>query len=220
MPSTHTKEDLNKFLIGGIKLSVTLEFGPIEKYTYPATFIGLKEGVFLLLDVPIRLIEEQALRKLDNIDVVIRGISKTDLGHVIAFKTTALFVQQRPSPLLFLRIPASFVSKPVREHERYKIELDCTLKHENDVYEGTLVDFSISGCGFTSLVEPEFEVGDVVSISSPLDEYLEAEHPCSIANIKKLHKGWMIGVKFTSEVALSNELKVQLLEYSFASGNL
>lgn len=220
MPSTHTKDELHKFLKTGMRISVNFEFGQEEKYIYAATYLGLKENAYIILDIPARLLEEQALRKLTNVDVVIRGVSDTDLGHVIAFKTSVLMNLVRPSPLLFVRIPATFATKPVREHERYKLQLDCAIDHTGNKYDGSLVDFSLSGCGISTLVEPEFEIGERITIESPLSGYIDEENHCSVANIKKLPKGWIIGVKLEVPLDMSEELKNELLEHSFSASTI
>ncbi|MCG9774850.1 flagellar brake protein, partial [Vibrio diabolicus] len=38
--------------------------------------------------------------------------------------------------------------------------------------------------------------------------------------IKKLVKGWVIGIKFESPIAMSHELKTELLEQSFLTSNV
>ncbi|MGR5133729.1 flagellar brake protein [Vibrio alfacsensis] len=220
MPATHDKDELHKFLKTGMRLSINFEFGPEEKYLYAATYLGLKENAYLILDIPTRLLEEQALRKLTNVDVVIRGVSDTDLGHVVAFKSSVLMNIIRPSPLLFLRIPGTFATKPVRVHERYKLQMDCTIDHMGNEYNGCLVDFSLSGCGISTLIEPEFVVGDKIAIASLLSNYIGEENHCSVANIKKLAKGWSIGVKFTQPLDMTDELKTELLTQSFSANTI
>lgn len=220
MPSTHSKDELHRFLKTGMRLWVNFEFSSEEKYSYATTYLGLKENAYIILDIPTRLLEEQALRKLNNVDVVIRGVSDTDLGHVIAFKTSVLMNILRPSPLLFIRIPATFATKPVREHERYKLQLDCTIDHMSNKYEGSLLDFSLSGCGISTMVEPEFLVGDRITIESRLSSYIDDDNRCSVANIKKLAKGWIIGVQFAEPLNMSEELKTELIEQSFSAATI
>ncbi|YCO01773.1 flagellar brake protein [Vibrio sp. VNB-15] len=220
MPSTHSKDELHRFLKTGMRLWVNFEFSSEEKYSYAATYLGLKENAYIILDIPTRLLEEQALRKLNNVDVVIRGVSDTDLGHVIAFKTSVLMNILRPSPLLFIRIPATFATKPVREHERYKLQLDCTIDHMSNKYEGSLLDFSLSGCGISTMVEPEFLVGDRITIESRLSSYIDDDNRCTVANIKKLAKGWIIGVQFAEPLNMSEALKTELLEQSFSAATI
>ncbi|MDF2155334.1 PilZ domain-containing protein [Vibrio sp. CAU 1672] len=219
MPATHNKEELHGFLKTGIKLSVCFEFNSTDKYTYTSTYLGLKENAYLILDIPIRLLEELALRQLNNADVIIRGVADTELGHVIAFKTSVLMHIVKPSPLLFVRIPNNFATKPIREYGRYKLDQPCQIDHQNNIYEGTLVDFSLSGCGIATQIEPEFKVGAEVIITSPLDNDIGKDNQCKVANIKKMTKGWIIGIQFSHPIEMKEELKHNLIELSFAASS-
>ncbi|MDW1897995.1 flagellar brake protein [Vibrio sp. Vb1337] len=220
MPATHTKDELHRFLKPGMKLSTNFEFGPKDQYTYSTTYLGMKENAYLILDIPMRLLEEQVMRKLPNADVIVRGVSDTELGHVIAFKSSVLTTTVRPSPLLFIRIPGTFATKPVREHERYKLQMDCNVIHAGNVYDGSLIDFSLAGVGISTLIEPEFNVGESVTIECPLSHYIGEENRCVIANIKKLARGWVVGIKFASSIEMTHELKTELLEQSFLTSNV
>lgn len=99
MPATHTKDVLHKFLKPGMKLSINFEFGPKDKFSYSTVYLGIKENSYLILDIPMRLLEDQVMRKLHNADVIVRGVSDTELGHVLAFKSSVLMTAVRPSPL-------------------------------------------------------------------------------------------------------------------------
>ncbi|MBO0180840.1 flagellar brake protein, partial [Vibrio parahaemolyticus] len=61
MPATHTKDELHTFLKPGMKLSTNSEFGPKDQYTYSTTYLGMKENAYLILDIPMRLLEEQVM---------------------------------------------------------------------------------------------------------------------------------------------------------------
>ncbi|HAS6065406.1 TPA: flagellar brake protein [Vibrio vulnificus] len=218
MPSTYTKDDIPRFVKPGMRLNATFEFGPQDSLTLPAFFVGLKAGQYLIIDLADK--EELLLRKLDNVDVILRGIADTELGHVVAFKTSVLSTISKPDFLLFLRFPATLATKPIREHERYKIDLACTLNHNGNLYEGRMSDFSLSGCAFFTLVEPEFKKGDIVKLESTLNRFLSADNGAKVASIRKLANGWSIGIKFETSVLLSRELKRELLELSFHAGLL
>ncbi len=97
MPATHTKDVLHKFLKPGMKLSINFEFGPKDKFSYSTVYLGIKENSYLILDIPMRLLEDQVMRKLHNADVIVRGVSDTELGHVLAFKSSVLMTAVRPS---------------------------------------------------------------------------------------------------------------------------
>ncbi|BDR15784.1 flagellar brake protein [Vibrio sp. STUT-A11] len=219
MPATHTKDELSHFLKPGTKLSIEMELGPQKSSSYSTTYLGCKENAYLIIDIPTRLVEDHAIRRLNNADVVIRGVSDTELGHVVAFKSSVLMHIVHPSPLLFVRLPKTFATKPVREFERYKLKMGCTIDHKGNLYTGSLIDFSLAGIGITTLIEPEFQVGDNVTIASALSVYVGKDNDCLIANIKKLTKGWIIGIKFEKPIAMTDQLKISLLEQYFLSSN-
>ena len=50
MPATHTKDELHRFLKPGMKLSTNFEFGPKDQYTYPTTYLGMKENAQVVLN--------------------------------------------------------------------------------------------------------------------------------------------------------------------------
>ncbi|ELP5727180.1 flagellar brake protein [Vibrio vulnificus] len=216
MPSTYTKDDIPRFIKPGMRLNATFEFGPKDSLTLPAFFVGLKAGQYLIIDVVDK--EDFVLRKLENADVILRGIADTELGHVVAFKTSVLSVITKPDFLLFLRFPAALATKPIREHERYKIDLHGTLNHDGNLYEGRMSDFSLSGCGFITLAQPEFHKGEIVKVETPLNRFLSADNPAKVASIRKLANGWSVGIKYEKPVLLSKELKRELLELSFHAG--
>ncbi|HAS6346704.1 flagellar brake protein [Vibrio sp. IRLE0018] len=216
MPATYTKEDIPRFVKPGMRLNATFEFGPQDSLTLPAFFVGLKHAQYLIIEVVDK--EDFVLRKLENADVILRGIADTELGHVVAFKTSVLSVITKPDFLLFLRFPTALATKPIREHERYKIDLQGTLNHDGNLYEGRMSDFSLSGCGFITLAQPEFHKGEIVKVETPLNRFLSADNPAKVASIRKLANGWSVGIKYEKPVLLSKELKRELLELSFHAG--
>lgn len=84
-----------------MKLNVSFEFGPDDKMARPATFIGLKDKHFVIIEIAEKDKEEFVLRKLENTDVVVRGIADTELGHIVAFKSSILTTIAKPAFLLF-----------------------------------------------------------------------------------------------------------------------
>lgn len=102
----------------------------------------------------------------------------------------------------------------MREHVRYKVALNGMLTHNGNQYQGNLIDFSVSGCGFTTLVEPEFAKGAFVKVESTLNRFISADNGCHIASVRKMPNGWFVGISFEQEVRMTSELKRELLELS------
>lgn len=211
--------DLTKFLKPGMKISATIQFGPDDSFAFSTTLIGFKGEQFLILDMPHKVHESLVMRKLSNVQIVLRGVCDTELGHVIAFKTSILQAISSPHTLFFLRPPKHFVTKTIREHERYKISMPVTLTEQTDQLEksfnGTLVDFSVSGCGIFVLGENELTLNNAVRFSCELDSLLPKDLTSHIANIRRQHKGHMIGVQFDTPLAMSDELKMAMFDQTF-----
>lgn len=216
--------DLSKFLKPGMKISATIQFGPDDSYAFSTTLIGFKPEQFLLLDMPMKTQEALVMRKLTNVQIVVRGMCDTELGHVIAFKTSILQIISSPSALLFLRTPRHFVTKTIREHERYKIAIPVTLSEISTQFEknftGTLIDFSISGCGIFIAGENELTVNRPIRFNSELDALLPETLHSRIANIRRVSKGHMIGIQFDSPLVMSDELKMAMFDQTFKVGAL
>lgn len=217
--------DVIKYLKPGMKISATIQFGPDDNLTFATTLIGYKAEQFILLDITLKAQEQLVMRKLNNVQIIVRGISDTELGHVVAFSTSIMQAITVPSALLFLRLPTHFVTKTIREHERYKLSLPVVLteyteQHGERKFDGQLVDLSISGCGIFIGGENELNIKNRVSFSSDLDTFLPDGLAGHIAGIRRQAQGHLIGVQFKQPIQLSDELKMSLFEQFFKSNSL
>jgi len=212
--------DIDKFLQLGMKLSVSLQFAPGDKYDFTTTLTGYKSAQYLILDLPPKALELLIMRKLNNVETVIRGICNKDYGHIIAFKTSSFQSIRRPFNLLFLRPPQHFASKKIREHERYQFEIPTTLKSPDKELSGTMVDFSASGCGVFILGENELITGSKVHIESDLNHLIPTDLICHIVKITREAKGHLIGIKFNQTITMSDELRKEVLEQAFHAGSI
>ncbi len=218
--NSNNDADIDKFLQLGMKLSVSLLFGPGDKYDFTTTLTGYKPAQYLILDLPPKALELLIMRKINNVETVIRGICSKDYGHIIAFKTSSFQSIRRPFNLLFLRPPQHFASKKIREHERYKFEIPATLKSSDRAISGTMVDFSASGCGVFIPGENELNSGSAVHIESDLNPLIPTDLTCSIVKITRQAKGHLIGIKFDQAITMSDELRKEVLEQAFHAGSI
>ncbi|NRB68058.1 MAG: flagellar brake protein [Vibrio sp.] len=218
MPSVKdTATELVKLLVPGMRLSATIEFGPADQYPFNTHYIGCKASQFLIIDLPQKVTESLVMRKINNASIVIRGITNTKLGHVVAFKTSVISQISSPVPLIFLRLPQHFASKPIREHERYAMDFPIEIKSNTVSYKATMVDFSVSGCAFFISGESELSKSSTIELYTPLDELLPEDLKYTIVGIQKEKKGHRFGVKFNKNIQLSDQLKQELLEQSALS---
>jgi len=224
MPTSHTNNnpDIDKFIQLGMRLSVSLQFGPGDSYEFTTTLTGYKSEQYLILELPQKALELLIMRKLSNIETVIRGICNKDYGHIIAFKTSSYQSVRRPFNLLFLRPPQHFASKKIRQYERYEITEPTRLKTLDKEVSGPMIDFSASGCGIFISGENELTVGEKIEleVEGRLNNLLPNTISSHIVKITRKPKGHAIGVKFDQIIDMSDALRKEVLELAFLNGSI
>ncbi|MFL7047713.1 PilZ domain-containing protein [Vibrio cyclitrophicus] len=212
--------ELFRYLKPGTKTAGVLEFGPDDSVQISTLYIGYKEDQYLILELSQKATEALTLRKLTNVDMIVRAITDTELGHIIAFKTNVLAHITSPAHLIFLRPPSNFATKPIREHERYKVHLECEVTFDTLSLDATLVDFSVSGCGVYITQQSDIDIGWKIKVNSVLSEHLESELVYKVVSKKKQGQGWIFGIQFPEHLSMSDELKTLLLEQAFIASSL
>ncbi|ULN66132.1 flagellar brake protein [Vibrio gigantis] len=212
--------ELFRYLKPGTKTAGVLEFGPDDSLQINTLYIGHKEDQYLILELSQKATEALTLRKLTNVDIIVRAITDTELGHIIAFKTNVLAHISSPAHLIFLRPPSSFATKPIREHERYKVRLNCEVIFDTLSLDATLVDFSASGCGIYLTQQSDIDVGWKIQVNSDLNEYLDDDLVYKVVSKKRQKQGWLLGIQFPEHLDMSDELKTLLLEQAFVAGSI
>ncbi|PTP63408.1 flagellar brake protein [Vibrio splendidus] len=210
--------ELFRYLKPGTKTAGVLEFGPDDSIQISTLYIGYKEDQYLILELAQKATQALTLRKLINVDIIVRAITDTELGHIVAFKTNVLAHITSPARLIFLRPPSSFATKPIREHERYKVRLSCEVTFDTLSLDATLVDFSASGCGVYITQQSDIDVGWKIQVNSVLSEYLDNEQVYNVVSKKRQGQGWLLGIQFPEHLDMSDELKTLLLEQAFVAG--
>ncbi|WP_274677092.1 flagellar brake domain-containing protein [Vibrio aestuarianus] len=145
-----------------MKMMANIEFGPEDSYSFSTSVVGYKRDRYALLDMPTKVQEDLVMRKIVNVQVTLRGICDTEFGHILAFKSTIIRSMSKPIGLLFIRFPNHFVTKAIREHERYKLSLPATITDNERKIKAKLVDFSISGCALFISIRPTIPRGVLV----------------------------------------------------------
>ncbi|MFV0448157.1 MAG: PilZ domain-containing protein [Vibrio sp.] len=218
--SSNSTAELEKYLQIGMKLSVSVQFGPNDTYDFTTSLIGHKVEQYLIIDLPTKALELLVMRKLTNVQVVVRGICNKDVGHIIAFKTSTYQSIRRPFSLVFLRPPKHFATKTIREHERYTVSLPSIISTLNGETSGVMVDLSVSGCGIFVTGENELAVGTKVDIRCDLMNALPDNLSCQIVKISKESKGHIIGIKFSETINMSEKMRKEVLEHAFNAGSI
>ncbi|MEZ8859438.1 PilZ domain-containing protein [Vibrio sp. 10N.261.51.A3] len=212
--------ELFRYLKPGTKTAGVLEFGPDDSIQISTLYIGHKEDQYLILELTQKATEALTLRKLTNVDIIVRAITDTELGHIVAFKTNVLAHITSPAHLIFLRPPSNFATKPIREHERYKVRLSCEVTFDTLSLDATLVDFSASGCGIYLTQQSDIDVGWKIKVNSDLNEYLGDDLVYKVVSKKRQRQGWLLGIQFPEHLDMSDELKTLLLEQAFVAGSI
>nr|WP_284676476.1 PilZ domain-containing protein [Vibrio sinus] len=198
-----------------MKLSVVLEFGPKDSFSFSSQYIGGKANLYLIIDFPAKVKERLIMRKVNNTRIVIRGVSDTKDGDIIAFQSSTLALINNPTGLLFIRSPQHFARKPIREHERYKIDVDATIDFAGQKFSAHFVDFSVSGCALLIKDPNELEEKHKVTVISELDELCQSEFSGQVTSVAKSKVGTKIGIRFNEEIELNDKLRSKLLEEAF-----
>lgn len=220
--SAKHKHDLCHYLTTDMKMRVKVEFGPNDTHPFSTRLIGFKPYHYLILDYPKSAHQALVVRNLTNSKIIVRGMSNTDLGDIIAFKSSIVQRFNQPFPLLFIRMPSHFVTKPIRQHKRIKLSLPATINsQEGDKnIAGTLVDFSVSGCGVFIKGKPQspqdsFLQKDLtVSIRSAITEAIGSDINTRIANVAQQANGQFVGLHFSQPLPLNETLKDVLFEHT------
>ena len=214
MPNDNV-EQLIPFLTPGLKFSINLEFGPHDTYAFNADYIGCKLGQYLIAEFPKKVQEVLVMRQVNNVEVVVRGITQSKLGHIIAFKSSILGSVNSPTGLLFLRMPKHFASKPIRSHERYSLDIPISIKSNTVSYEAIMLDFSVNGCAIFIKGENTLDTNSEIAVESELSALLPEALVYSIVSIEKQKQGHRFGIKFNQTIEMTSELKHALLEKTF-----
>lgn len=201
------------FLKPGMKLTLSSADNSQFKGV-TVTLIGYKVDAFLIVDTS--GLDTAAQKQLNEGEFVVRGLSDSSFGHVIAFRSDYLSSVDTPCSQLYLSPPSEFVSKPIREHSRYKLSMPCTISFGQTCVEGKMVDFSLAGCGIYLEEEHDFCKGLDVKVESALNQFLPAGMVYALVTVRKQGRGSLLGIQFNQQVLMSNRLKMTLAELSLA----
>lgn len=205
--------DLKEYLQFGMRLSAVISFGVKDKHTISCQFVGMKENNFLIFELSNRSMEELVVRKVNNVSIVIRGITDTIEGHVIAFRSKIAGIKMFGAWLMFVNYPSKVESKPIRENKRFKVHIGAKVKIGRRIYTAELLDLSISGCALHVKESLSVEIGDEIIVKPEIDN-IQAVHPkCFVVNIRKQLDGIVLGIEFDQSLDVSDELRLEVLQH-------
>lgn len=204
--------DLKKFLQFGMKLSSVIDFGPKNQYTFTSTFIGLKEYNYLIFELSVKAMEDLVTKKVNGCNIVLRGVTDTEEGHVIAFRSKIMGIKTVGSWLAFLEYPQKIESKPIRASKRYKVNVDAEVTIAGNVYAAQVVDLSVTGCGLVIKERLNLESGTEIQVEPNIKNLPKPYPKITIVNTRAQSNSTIIGVEFEKPLELSDELRLEILQ--------
>ncbi len=215
MTYKHDILTLRDMLPNGTKVSVKIEFRVDDEYCFNSQIIGFKNQSFIIIDYPKKIIEDLIVRNIKNAKVVIRAKSNTELGHIIAFRTNVLHIIMQPAPMILLKIPLDYVSKPIRKHYRFQFTIPVEIIENNKCYKGKLDDFSVSGCKVHFENRTFFEIGDKIKVKISIFDEEENIFSGTITNISSYKSGQIIGILFEHQLLFDERLQSAIFKHCY-----
>jgi hypothetical protein len=148
------KDSISRKLTLGQTLDI--EVPDSNRTRYQSPLVGMKEGKYLLAELP-SLTRHGNLRDLltEQQQVIIRTICEKTTGECLGFKSFIQTKLKHPDQLMFLSFPSSVQIHELREEKRMSVMLEAKLvcNHGERIIFGLLTDLSGGGCRF------EYELG-------------------------------------------------------------
>ncbi|WED24225.1 flagellar brake protein [Vibrio sp. JC009] len=210
---------IKDYLEFGMKLSVVIKFGQKDEYSLHSHLVGIKEGQFLILDMPPKAVEDLITRRTTNVRVVVRGITDTEYGDIIAFSSEIITVSSRPTWLMYIKLPYDFETKAIRENRRIKVNLPVNLTYDSEEYKATLRDISVSGCGVFLKKPLDIKKDDKVILETNLEHFPGKSIECIIVNFRKYTNDTFLGIRFEPELEMTEGFRHELFDKAILNLN-
>ncbi|EGR0489732.1 PilZ domain-containing protein [Vibrio metschnikovii] len=184
----HDIKKIDEFIHTNMKLSVSIHLIGYD-YTFNSNVVGLKDKKYLIIDMPPRVVEDLFTCKVNNAEIIVRGISQTDLAHIIAIKSKITLITSKPYWLIHIQLPNQFETVVLRQNKRFKVDIPVVISDGNSTYDAVMKDISDSGCGFCLYdVTDNFKANTNITITSKLCKHVDEPLICTISNVRKMEK--------------------------------
>ena len=142
-------ENKQKEALLGMKLGTMLQIQTRQIKEYGlSSLVGKVAGQFLIVHTPSLKTFPMSLKKENHI--IVRYVHN---GMVYGFQCTLIHFMDKPFGISFLSYPESIETVSLRSHERVSCFIPATAKIKNAVYDGVIMDLSITGCSFYHLFQ-------------------------------------------------------------------
>lgn len=217
-PSIKNIKDFENYIHIGMKFSATIEFIADNDYTFYCELIGMKKKNSFIIDIPNSVLEDLLVKKLNDADIILRGVSNSELAHIIALRSTVLAVTNRPYWLMHIRLPNQFECIPVRHNRRYKVDIPVQIEYQLKSFKGTLLDISSSGCAIQYNGTTALRKGNNITLhflEQDLEPRLLDSIQGKVLNIKTKKNATVLGVLFDKSILATEVIKERVIEHLF-----
>ncbi len=121
-----------------------------------SSLIGKERGQYLIIHTPSLPGFMTKLNKENQ--VIVRYVHD---GIVFGFQCTLIHFMDKPFRISFLTYPEHIETMNLRSHKRITCFLPASAKIRDSVYEGVVLDLSVSGCGFHYLLNETDAIREV-----------------------------------------------------------
>jgi c-di-GMP-binding flagellar brake protein YcgR len=174
-----------------------------QRAKFRTTFIGYLPKKYVLIQFPdINKLGNFAQHITQGIGVTVRGLIEGHEGAVLAFVSTIKQTIQMPSRIIVLDFPRTVGIQNLRSSIRIDTHIQAKVKIDEDYWQTTIVNLSISGC------QLNIENGEklVLTEKKELEITIEDTEGGSniklngtVCNLKQQADGLSFGVKFNTE---------------------
>lgn len=115
-----------------------------EKVRFRTQYLGMKQGDFLILQMPgIPSVRDSIVARCN---LIVRFLIR---GKVFGFESTVINHVMRPVPLMFLSFPTTIETINLRRSERVDTFIEADGEIGGEVVRGVITDISTGGCCLT-----------------------------------------------------------------------
>lgn len=186
-----------KFAIGQL---LDIEIQDSAKTRFQSPLIGMKEGKYLLAELP-SLTRHGNLRDqlLPEQELIVRTICEKTTGECLGFKSFIYGKLRVPDQLLFLSFPNNVQIHELRNEKRLLVTQQAQLVMGELLVQGMMIDLSGGGCRFefADTATVEFTKGALVGMHFLHPETgVELKHECKICSVRNYQNLVSLGMAF------------------------
>lgn len=173
---------------------------PGETDNIKTELIGYSNNNFLIILSP--LIPGIRQKVLENREITVRYFSE---GTVYGFRSSLITYLSKPEPILFISYPTNVEIMELRKNRRINCNIPAKIYHQDQDYQGLILDISIQGCrifidGLKKSEINKFEQDTpIYLVLSMLAEKDNVQIKGIIKNVNNQQNSLFLGIQFDSQ---------------------